>query len=101
MIATISRINVGISNATNHAPEVNLAASTMSVVAPVATAPVPLTNMCQPRPVWLASCFCQCFTIPACERVNARNAPIAYSEMMLSMLPPNISRMIAVNAVSA
>ena len=74
-----------ISSTLTHAPEVNFATSTTISVTPVASAPIPLINMlCRaPRP----GLRIQCPTIPACESVNARNAPMANSGISRSVTP--------------
>ena len=81
-------------------PALNFATSTITDVIPVATAPKPFTNACHSRPRCF-SIFSQCTTIPACDNVNARNAPIAYRGISRSVTPPNRIRISAVNPVSA
>ena len=87
-----------ISRTLTQAPEVNFATSTTTSVTPVATAPRPLTSMFRtaPGPRFLH----QWPTIPACESVNARNAPIAKSGISRSVTPPKTISRIAASAKS-
>jgi hypothetical protein len=69
---------------------VNFETATTTRVIPVATAPAPLTtsDARAPRP----PCRRQCCTIPACESVNARKAPMANSGIRRSVTPPNTTK---------
>ena len=69
-----------------HAPSTNFATSTTSSVTPVATAPAALTRMLATR--GLPGARTQCTTMPACDSVKARKAPMAKSGISLSVIPP-------------
>ena len=72
------------------APSRNLETSTTTSVTPVQTAPAALIAIdfraCGPPSRH------QCATIPACESVNARNAPTANSGIRWSVIPPKAIR---------
>jgi hypothetical protein len=72
--ATKKTIVSGMKSSVIQAPSTNFATSTTTTVTPVTNAPNPFTRALQPM---RAAIFRQCITMPACESVNARNAPTA------------------------
>ena len=67
----------GISRIMTQAPSRNFDTRTTTRVTPVQTAPAALITI--DFFAWLPASRLQCTTIPACESVNARNAPTANS----------------------
>src|SRR5208283_790269 len=87
-----------MNSSVNHAPSTNFATSTTTTVTPVTNAPNPFTS------AYFLQCgalaFHQCRTIPACESVNARNAPTAYNGINRSVTPPNRNSSTPANTAS-
>src|SRR6266478_10217342 len=80
--------SAGNSSTTTHAPAANFATTITITVIPVAKAPSPLTSI--PRATSNPDAVRhQCPTIPACDKVNAINAPTANKGIRRSVTPPN------------
>ena len=70
-----------------HAPSVNFETTTTSVTTAVAAAPTALMASRRGQPDSRRRQWCT--TMPACERVNAKNRPTANSGMSALTSPPN------------
>ena len=80
-----------------HAPSVNLAATMMSSAIRVVAVPTALTpsrSDRRPRPATPPERISrsQCDTIPACDSVKVRKAPMANKGMSRSVMPPKPTR---------
>ena len=94
-----ARAASGSSSVITHAPSANFATSTTTRVTPVARAPSPLIDDVERRGA-RPPARSQCATMPACESVNARNAPTANSGISRSVMPPKTISRNADSAVS-